>query len=91
MARPSRWLGSAPSPSARIIPLPPPWSDLLSRLPAGLKWQKLKWRITSVARFCSALGITPEQISDAVLNAYRAELEKRKWAGRRRIPIARSA
>jgi integrase len=64
------------------LPLSDAWRDLLSRVPAGVKWQRLKWRITSLARFCSSLGIRPEQITDSVLKAYRAELEKKEWAKR---------
>jgi integrase len=58
----------------RDTPLTPCWTDLLNKIPT-----KRSYGLVGFGRYCSGSGISPDQVTDAVFDAYR------EWLGRRTI------
>jgi hypothetical protein len=58
--------------------LSPPWADLLTRLPA----KRARIGLSRLARFASAVGITPGEINDQALERFIAEKTRMRCTGR---------
>ncbi len=60
------------------VPLLPIWAEALALIPED----HLKYRLSAFGRYCSALGIRPDQVDDEILKAYWAHLEQTELSRR---------
>jgi site-specific recombinase XerD len=70
--------GVAVVPLRAATPLDPVWADLL----AAIEDRPVRWDLSRFARFCSAAGIRPEQVDDAVGEHFRQHLDAEGAAAR---------
>lgn len=57
------------------VSLAPAWLQVKDRLSES----HVRWRLSRLARYCSARTIQPQQVSDAVMTAYRDEVERQSF------------
>jgi integrase len=59
-----------------LVPFLPAWQSLWE---AAASQGQLRWHLSRLFHFCSALGIPPEEISDATLAAFHQALVAESW------------
>ena len=78
------WLAREKGVPEHGAPLAPAWGELRAKITDAL----VRWRLASLMRFCSANGIAPVEVDEAVIErfvSYRVEIGKSADAAFRRL------